>query len=551
MSARTMAGLLRRRAEAEGERLAIRFKRAEGWESWTWARFWDEARRVEAGLWEAGLRPGDRVLVLVPDVERAVASLFGLWALGAVPIQIGIPFRLPDIGRFLDQLRRTARRLGARALVVSRAFAAFAGEREDVPVLVAEDLAISSGGALPDPEDAPGPALIQLTSGSTGHPRGVVLAHDRLMLHMACMSDALPSHAASVAVSWLPLHHDMGLIGGLLFPFYNGFVASMLAPQDFRARPLAWLEAMSSLRATLCAAPPSAYAILLRLARRAADMGLDLGAWECAMVGAEPISPALLRRFSEAFRPVGFRAEAFFPVYGLAEATVAVTFPTLLAPTRFTVVDRAKLERTGVAEACPPGPGALELVCVGRPIPGTEVRIVGEDGEPLPERRVGEILVKAPTLMQGYSDDPEATAEAMRDGWLHTGDLGHLDEGGLFVTGRKKEIIIKGGHNLLPSVIEEIASGVEGVRSGCVVAVGVRSPEDETELVHVVAETKLEPAEHEALAERVRGALFAHGIAVDRVLLASPGALPKTTSGKPRRREVAAALEAGRSLDTL
>jgi acyl-CoA synthetase (AMP-forming)/AMP-acid ligase II len=179
------------------------------------------------------------------------------------------------------------------------------------------------------------------------------------------------------------------------------------------------------------------------------------------------------------------------------------------------------------------------------------VRIIGEDGEPLPERRVGEILVRAPTLMQGYCDDPVATAEALRDGWLHTGDLGYLDEAGLFVTGRKKEIIIKGGHNLIPSVIEEIASGVEGVRTGCVVAVGVRSPEDETELVHVVAETKLERPEHEALAERVRAALFANGIAIDRVILVPPGALPKTTSGKPRRREVAAALAAGKPLDTL
>jgi acyl-CoA synthetase (AMP-forming)/AMP-acid ligase II len=547
-----MAGLLRERAASRGGDPAIRFKEGDGWEEWSYARFWEEARRVEAGLWESGMRPGDRVLVLVPEVKAAVVTLFGLWALGAVPIQIGLPFRLPDIGRFLAELRTTASRLGARAIVVSRALSAFAqSEREDVRILCAEDLPMAPPGALPDPDDAPGPALIQLTSGSTGHPRGVALAHDRLMLHMECMSRALPSHAQSVAVSWLPLHHDMGLIGGLLFPFYNGFVASMLAPQDFRARPLAWLEAMSSLKATICAAPPSAYAILLRLARRAKEAGLDLSPWECAMVGAEPISPSLLRSFAEAFQPVGFRAEAFFPVYGLAEATVAVSFPDLLAPSRFVAVDRAELERNGRAVAIAPGPAALELTCVGRPIPETVVRIVDERGETLPERHVGEILVKAPTLMTGYCDDPVATADALQGGWLRTGDLGYLDKGGLFVTGRKKEIIIRGGHNVMPSVIEEIASEVEGVRSGCVVAVGVRSSEDETERVHVVAETKLEPAEHDALLERLQAALLARGIAVDRFLLVQPGILPKTTSGKLRRRAVAEALRDGRRLDTL
>jgi acyl-CoA synthetase (AMP-forming)/AMP-acid ligase II len=486
--------------------------------------------------------------MLVPEVKPVVSCLFGVWALGAVPIQVGVPFRLTDIGAFLDQLRATARRLGARALVVSRALAAFAGANEDVRVLIAEDLSTAPAGPLPDPEDAPGPALIQLTSGSTGHPRGVVLSHERLTLHMQCMSEALPSHEKSVAVSWLPLHHDMGLIGGLLFPFYNGFEANMLAPQDFRARPSLWLETMSSLRATICAAPPSAYAMLIRLARKAVDAGLDLSSWECAMIGAEPISPELLRRFSEAFAPVGFRSEAFFPVYGLAEATVAVSFPTLLAKTRVDVIDRAALEQRGVAVPCEPGTGAVELTCVGRPIPGTRVRVVSDDGTDLADRRVGEILVEAPTLMEGYHDDPEATEAAFNGGWLMTGDLGYRSDGELFITGRKKELIIKGGHNLIPSVLEEIVGEVEDVRSGCVAAVGVRSPEDETEMVYVVAETKLDPSAHDALTARIRAALQTRGVTADRVRLVPPGALPKTTSGKLQRRAVAEALASGRPL---
>lgn len=546
----TLAALLWSRAEEAPDRVAIRFRRDGGWESWTWSTFRERARAAAAGLAAAGLRPGDAALVLVPEVDHAVAALFGAWALGVVPIPVGVPYRLTSAPLFIDALRATAKRLGAGALVTSRALAAFAEGREELPVLAAEDViaADPAGGPAAPAGAAVAPALIQLTSGSTGQPRGVVLAHDRLVDHMECMSAALPSHAASSAVSWLPLHHDMGLIGGLLFPLYNNFVAHMLSPVDFRARPIAWLEAMSEQRATICAAPPSAYAIALRLARKAAEAGLRFDAWECAMVGAEPISPALLRRFGDAFAPMGFRPEAFFPVYGLAEATVAVTFPRLLEPARSDTVDRAALERDSHAAPCPPGPAAVELAGVGAPIPGTEIRIVGEDGETLPERAIGEILVRSRTLMRGYHRDPAATEQAVRGGWLHTGDLGYLAGGCLFVTGRRKDLIIRGGHNLLPSAIEDIVGQVDGVRSGCVAAVGVRTDGDETEQCHVLAECRAEPPEHAAIAERIRLALESHGIVVDRIRLVEPGALPRTTSGKIRRQPIARAVADGRPL---
>lgn len=546
---KTVAGLLRARAEATPDGEAIRFLRAGGRVTWSWADHARAARRAAAALLSRGLRPGDRVLLLIPEVDLAVAALFGAWWAGITPTPIGVPYRLADAGAFLDGLRETARRLSARALVTTRALAAMAGPDEGLMVIAAEDLADGDAGAeLPDPDEARAPALIQLTSGSTGRPRGVVLAPDRLVDHLEYMSRALPSHAASVAVSWLPLHHDMGLIGGLLFPFYNGFVANMIGPADFRARPMAWLEAMSRERATICAAPPSAYALVQRLARRAAEEGLRFDAWECAMIGAEPISAALLRRFAEAFAPLGFRAEAFFPVYGLAEATVAVSFPRLLAPTRVDVIDRAALEQRGEAAPCAPGPRAMELVGVGAPIPRTEIRVVDEEGAALPDRRVGEILVASPTLMCGYDGDPEATARSFAGRFLRTGDLGYVDDGCLFITGRRKELIIKGGHNLIPSVIEDIAAEVEGVRAGCVAAVGVRSPEDETELCHLIAETKVLASEHAGLIRRLREALGAAGIAIDAVHLVPPGTLPKTTSGKLRRRPLADALAAGRPL---
>jgi fatty-acyl-CoA synthase len=546
MTPRTLAGILRSRAtSSRRHQLAIRFREGGDWVAWTWGQYDEAARAAAAGLWTAGVRPGDRLLLLVPEVRTAVTVLFGAWALGAVPIPVGLPFSLTDPAAFLDRLTETARRLGADVLLLSAALARLGGGGDGVRRLVAEDLLGGSTVApLPDADDARAPAYIQLTSGSTGHPRAIAVPHGRLLRHLAAMSAALPSSPESVAVSWLPLHHDMGLLGGLLFPFYNGFLAHMISTFDFRNRPWCWLEAMAGCRATICAAPPSAYAIALQLAPRAVRSGFDLSAWECAMVGAEPISAGLLRRFAVALAPCGFRAEAFFPVYGLAEATVAVTFPRLLAPTRFDRVDRPLMECDGKAVAA--GAGALEFVGVGRPIPGTEVRIAGRGGETLPGRTVGEILVRSSTLMDGYLGEPRETAP-FRDGWLQTGDLGYLADGELFVTGRAKDLIIIGGHNLVPSVLEEIVAGVDGVRLSGAAAVGVRCPERETERAVIVAETRLEAPEQPALAARIRAALNNHGVIVDQVVLVPPRSLPRTTSGKLRRQELVQALATNRA----
>jgi fatty-acyl-CoA synthase len=303
---------------------------------------------------------------------------------------------------------------------------------------------------------------------------------------------------------------------------------------------------MSEAKATICAAPPSAYAICLPLAGKALEERLDLSAWEVAMVGAETVSPSLLQKFSRAFQPCGFRSEAFFPVYGLAEATVAVTFPRKLTASRVDRIDRATLEREGRAVPTAPGPAAVELTGLGTAIPRTQMRLVDEQNQTVREREQGEILIRSATLMKGYYSEPEATEATYWEGWLRTGDLGYVANGDLFVTGRKKELIIKGGHNLSPAAIEDVASAVEGVRAGCLAAVGVRSAERETEHAYLVAETKLEAEARSSLDELIRERLREHGMSVDFVLLVAPGTLPKTTSGKVRRAVVAEAIASGR-----
>jgi acyl-CoA synthetase (AMP-forming)/AMP-acid ligase II len=539
---RTLAALLRSRADTQAG-AALRFLRDDGgWDEWSWQDYWRAGRKAASALADAGIRPGERVLVLVHEVEPAVRLLFGLWNLGAVPIQIGMPYRLGDPAAFVAELRALSTRLEARGLVVSPALHGFAGG--DDAVLDAGTL-LAGGDAddptVPDPEAAPDTALIQLTSGSTGHARAVVIPHERLLRHMEQMSKRLPSPPHAVGATWLPLHHDMGLIGGLLFPLYNGFVDHMMSPLDFRKRPLVWLETISERRATISPAPPSAYALALRLCDDARARGLDLGSWECAMIGAEPIPPELLRRFADAFAPCRFRAEAFFPVYGLAEATVAVTFPTLLAPTHFDRVSRPALER-GRAEPAQEGE-TLELVGCGEAIPDSALRVVGDDGAVRGEREVGEIQFRSPSVMAGYFREEEATKATLDGDWVKTGDLGYVAGGQLYVTGRKKELIIKGGQNILPWVVEDVVGAVDGVRTGCVVAVGVPDRALATEKLVVVAETKLGDDAHADLVRRIHAALLARGIAADRIQLVAAGSLPKTTSGKLQRRAVAASLE--------
>jgi fatty-acyl-CoA synthase len=516
------------------------------WAGWSWSEYRDRAARAGGGLRANGVERGDHVLLLIVEVDVAVTTLFGLWSTGAVPIFVGLPYRLDDVPAFVAELRRTARRLDASTLIVSDAFAELVEDGEASPRVLAAG-AVDGGEPVNAPErvDASTTAAIQLTSGSTGHPRGVVLSHRAVLANLAAISKALPTGDDAREVTWLPLHHDMGLVGGLLYPLFNGFAVNVLSPLAFRSDPFLWLKTMSEVRATCTPAPPSAYAIAARLARKAAGERLDLSSLRCAMVGAEPISPRVLRDFAAALEPCGLRPEAFFCVYGLAEATVAVTFPEVLAATRFDRVDRTVLEREGRAVPAGGDLEALELVGVGRPLPGTELRVV-RDGEPAGERVEGELHVRTPGLMVGYYGEPEATAAAIDgDGWLATGDLGYVADGDLFVTGRVKDLIIKAGHNLMPAPIEEIVGAVDGVRAGCVAAVGIGSERLGTELVVVVAETRAEAAEHPALARRVREALRLRGIAVDRIELVAPGSLPRTTSGKVRRREVARTLALG------
>jgi acyl-CoA synthetase (AMP-forming)/AMP-acid ligase II len=309
-----------------------------------------------------------------------------------------------------------------------------------------------------------------------------------------------------------------------------------MSPVAFLRQPVRWLRAISEHGGTLSPAPNFAYGLCVRRVPQSEREGLDLSTWRLAGNGAELVNVQTLHEFERTYAPYGFRATAAFPVYGLAEATLSVAFSRAGAPVRHETVDRAQLG-AGRAVVAPAGAASTTLVSVGTAVPGHEVRVVDDRGTPCPELTVGEILVRGPSVMQGYFRDPEATARTIVDGWLHTGDLGYVADGALYIAGRAKDLIIVRGRNVYPEDVERSAEGVSGVRGGGAVAFGVYDEAAAEERVVLVCETKVaDDVERAAIGEHVRRLVQdAHEVTVHDVRLVAPGTIPKTSSGKRQR----------------
>jgi 1-acyl-sn-glycerol-3-phosphate acyltransferase len=520
------------------------------------------ARRAAAGLVAAGVARGDSVALMLPTSIDFFMSFLGTWLCGAVPVPIYPPFRPSQIE---EHLRRQARVLdNARAtLLVASPETARAARwlRAALPrlrrVVTGAELAAAAGGAPPPPPFEPGPddvALVQYTSGSTGDPKGVVLTHGNLLANVRAVGEAMRIVPDDVAVSWLPLYHDMGLIGTWLGSLYHACRLVAMSPTRFLASPRAWLWAIHHHRGTLTAAPAFGYEIC---ATRIADAdleGLDLSSWRVALNGSEPVSARGIERFARRFAPYGFRPEAMMPVYGLAENTLALTFPPLGRGPRVDRVQRAPFERDGQALPAPQRDGGgggdgdraatLSFVSCGRPLPRNDVRVVGDGGRELPERQSGEVQFRGPSATRGYLRNERAT-RALRDGdWRRTGDVGYFAGGELHVTGRIKDVIIRAGRHVFPYELEEVVAAVPGVRRGGVAVFAAPAPaaapdggRADSERLVVVAETRLaDAAARDDLRARIAGAAAAVvGAAPDDIVLAPPRAVPKTSSGKTRR----------------
>jgi 1-acyl-sn-glycerol-3-phosphate acyltransferase len=552
--ARTLPEILRWHAEREPERVHILLRLEDGREQpITYGALWSQSLGIAAALRDRGVGIGESVALMLRTEPAFFPAFFGIVLAGAVPVPIYPPFRPERLGEYAARQVGILRNAEARLLVTFREAQSVAtllrirvpSLREVVPV---ERLEGTRGSVPPITPGAEAPALIQYTSGSTGDPKGVVLTHANLLANIRALGAAVGVQPDDVMVSWLPLYHDMGLIGAWLGALYHGVPTVILSPVAFLARPARWLWALHTHRGTLSPAPNFAFDLCARRISAEEIEGLDLSAWRVAFNGSEAVSPETIERFTRRFAAYGFKPETMCPVYGLAESSVGLTLSPPGRGPRIDRVARPEFERQRRAEPAASGEvNPLQFVSCGRPLAEHEVRIVDPAGQTVPERVEGRVEFRGPSVTRGYFGNPKATRAAFHDGWMDSGDLGYRAEGELYITGRQKDIIIKAGRNLYPQEIEEVVGGVEGIRKGCVAAFGVTDPDAGTERLVVVGETRhTAPEDLERLRAAVRERIVdALGLPPDTVVLGRPGIVLKTSSGKIRRSATRAAYLSG------
>jgi fatty-acyl-CoA synthase len=509
-----------------------------------WAQVHGEARGMAAALQARGVVPGDHVAVLGPTTRGLVTLIQATWLAGATVVVLPLPMRLSSIEEFVDQTRARIRRADSRLLAIDADLAPFLEPQPGDPPVVAIDELTAAGARLgedrvevapPDPDRL---AILQFTSGSTSEPKGVMIPHRVFCANLDGIAQRGRLDVENdVLVSWLPLYHDMGLVGVLGTTMTTATDLVLGAPQDFTARPARWMEWLSTYGGTVTAGPNFAYALAARSLARSEP--LDLRRLRIALNGAEPIDPATMAAFIAAGERHGLDPGAVFPAFGMAEVAIAGTFPEPGSGLRSDRVDRRVLETERYAAPAPEGADhAKDYALLGTPIAGLEVRIVDpSSGEVLGDREVGELEFAGTSVTPGYYRDPEATAATFHDGWLRTGDLAYVVGGELVICGRIKDVIIAGGRNIFPEDIERAAASVSGVRPGNVVVFGVETKRGEGMVI--VAETRLEgagEAEWAAIRRELSDvARRVTGLPPHEVVLLPPGSLPKTSSGKLQR----------------
>jgi fatty-acyl-CoA synthase len=505
-----------------------------------WARLHQEARAMAAALQARGVAPGDHVAMLGSTSRHLVTAIEATWLAGATVVVLPLPMRMGGLDEFIAATRARVRAADATLVVADPALSGFLVlEPGDPPLVLLDELAAAPGSwtAYEEPKEDPSAlAVLQFTSGSTADPKGVMLPHATICANLDAVAAAAELDPDDdVICGWLPLYHDMGLIGLLTTSMTSGTDFVLAAPQDFLASPGRWMEWMSEYRATATAGPNFSYALATRALRRLAPGTLDLSRVRIALNGAEAVDPSVVEAFIAAGAPQGLQPGAAFPAFGMAEATIAVTFPRPGQGLRTDPVDRRVLETDDyAAPADPEGPGTRHQVLLGRPVPGLEIRVVDpETGHVRREREVGELEIRGTSITPGYYRRPDATEASFHDGWLRSGDLAYLVDGELVICGRIKDLIIVGGRNVYPEDVERAVAGVEGVRAGNVIAFAVYGRKGKEALV-VVAESREGDVDslRQAVAGRVRDVV---GLPPEEVVLVEPGTLPKTSSGKLQR----------------
>ncbi|MGD9369589.1 MAG: AMP-binding protein [Desulfobacteraceae bacterium] len=540
----TFPSVLDWHVQAHPDRLHIHlYGQDEAIEQITYAGLRQGAEKVAAGLLDLALLPGQTVAIMLPTGTDYFYSFMGILMAGGIPVPLYPPARLTQIEdhlrRHLDILNNARVRFLitiSEAQPIARLLKSqVASLRKTVGV---DELSTAATHRSRPPSKAADIAFLQYTSGSTGTPKGVVLTYDNLLANIRAMAKTFDVDASDTFVSWLPLYHDMGLIGAWLSSLYCAMPLILISPLAFLTRPSRWLWAIHKHRGTISAGPNFAYEYCLAKIDDAEIRGLDLGSWRLAVNGAEQVSPATIHRFQQRFGPYHFRAEAMTPSYGLAETSVGLAFPALHQAPEFDRIQRDVFMRT--RRAVPAGDddtNALTFVSCGQPLEGHQIQVVDAAGLEAPEREEGRLLFKGPSCTSGYYRNPEKTAALFHKDWLDSGDLAYIAEGQVYLTGRSKDIIIRAGRNIHPAQLEEAVGNIEGLRKGCIAVFGSADPVSATERLVVLAETReTAPDRLESLRREVNAVVVdLLGAPPDDVVLAPPHKVLKTSSGKIRR----------------
>ncbi|MFI7002418.1 long-chain-fatty-acid--CoA ligase [Nocardia sp. NPDC050175] len=509
-----------------------------------WAQVRSTAHRVASGLAEAGVLPGDSVAILAGCPADVVVTVQAIWMRGAAFTMLHQPTPRTNLETWVADTRAVIEMLNARVVVVGEPFTDAVRGLDLGTAFVSIDELTARSAELPHvatTEDDIG--ILQLTSGTTGVPKAVAISYGNMHQNQVAMAAAAGVTADEVMVSWLPLYHDMGMVGMLMTPMFAQATAVITTPVGFLANPLSWAELITRFGGTQTAAPNFAYSILARRLRRAPDGAYDLSTMRVAVNGAEAVDEHTLEEFVGAASRFGFRAEALMPAYGMAETTLAVSFTASADRYTVDIIDADRAETEGVVQR-----NAITrsrtLMRLGVPVPGIELKVLDDSGAVLPADRVGNILVRGEAVTKRYLGPDGYISAVDAEGWLSTGDLGYLvaGTGEIVVTGRKKDIIIVAGRNISPTIVERAAVGVSGVRPGSAAAVAIRLPTMAREGIAVIVESDqaADADESERIRKAVARAVYDDvGIAPAVVTVVHKGALPKTPSGKLRRSSAA------------
>ncbi len=541
--ARSLTEALEYHVERQPDRLSVFLYEGEKETPLTYRDLWQGAMAYAAKLADAGVTPGRTVAIMLPTSREYLFCFYGTLLAGGIPVPLYPPARLATIEDHMTRHVGVLKSAGATVMVTIPEAKALAwllrAQVESLrAVLVPDDFTAGGESFVPVKSTSGQIGFLQYTSGSTGNPKGVVLTHANLLANVRAMGRAARATSADVFVSWLPLYHDMGLIGGCFATMYLGFPVVLMSPLAFLSRPSQWLRAIHRHGGTISGGPNFAYELCLRRIPEHELEGLDLTSWRFAFNGAEPVSPDTITAFEQKFARWNFRKNVISPVYGLAECSVGLAFTPPGDPWQVDLLDRERFSSSGEAVHARPGdPRPLKVVGCGRVIPEHDVRVVDAAGLELPDRHEGQLQFRGPSATSGYYRNPEATKGLFDGDWVNSGDRAYLAEGMLFITGREKDVIIRGGRNISPYELEEAVGDVAGIRRGCVAVFGSLDEASGTERVVVLAETReRETGAHESLRKRINElAIGLIGAPVDDIVLAPPHTVPKTSSGKIRR----------------